>query len=129
MDVMRPQSGYLEPVRRHTGVDKRRRGWRRRCELVVLYSRQLGHDFTSTHLPQIEHVAELCVAVEAQHLRLFRDEHVDVASLTKLENLLRRAQRELGLTDQARPRKPIGRAPKPARIKRPPSLAELMAKP
>jgi hypothetical protein len=108
MDATCAQSGYATPVRRYTSIDRRTRAWRRRCELIQLYTEQLGHE-AQAKLSEIERVAELAVVAEGWRTKALAGESVDVIDLARIENTVARALWALGIG--RRKRQDLGPAP------------------
>jgi hypothetical protein len=82
-------SAYSNTVRRFTKVDRRSRVWRRRCELIKLYSKQLGV-VTGTKLLDVERLAELTVHAEMQRTKMLEGEEIDTLALARIENTINR---------------------------------------
>jgi hypothetical protein len=101
MDTICGPSAYSTPVRRFTKIDRRRRSWRRRSELICLYTEQLV-EVTGTKALEVERLADLTVLAETQRAAMLAGEPVDVFGLARLENTVSRLASALGLTRRRR---------------------------
>ena len=101
MDAICAPSGYSTPVRRFTRIDKRSRAWRRRCELITLFSAQLP-GITETTLLEVERLADLTVAAETKRAAMLAGDPVDLFGLARIENTVSRMLWQLGLGKRRR---------------------------
>jgi hypothetical protein len=97
MDIDCALSGYAEHTRRFTNIDKRTRAWRRRAELIALFSKQLGAEMTEPQRLDIERLSDLVLIAETKRAAMLKGEPVNIAELTKLENSISRLKWSLGL--------------------------------
>jgi hypothetical protein len=88
---------YADPIQRFTGVDKRTRAWRRHCELIELFTKQLP-GFTEAQLLDIERLADLVVLTEIKRAAMLAGEKVGIDEITKLEETVSRLKWNVGLT-------------------------------
>lgn len=96
MDMSCTTSGYAEPIRRFTGIDRRSRAWRRRCELIALFSKQLPGISDAQYL-DVERLADLVVMAEITRAAMLAGEPVDMFGLARIENTISRLKWNLGL--------------------------------
>jgi hypothetical protein len=93
--------GHSAAVRPFPHVDRRTRAWRRRGELIKLFTKQL-HDVSDAQFLDIERLADLIVLAESKRAAMLAGKPVKVAELTKLENSISRLKWSLGLTRRRR---------------------------
>jgi hypothetical protein len=115
-------------LRRSGGPDHRTWVALRAKALAKVYADALGGaaSLTALQIEQVSRASQLAATAELMRNRALNGT-VEIGELVKLENIVTRLKRSLGITEESpRPRQPRGRAPKPSRTKRPPSLAEVL---
>jgi hypothetical protein len=101
MDADCTLTGYAEPIRRFTSIDRRTRTWRRRCELIALFAKQLPKLSAAQYL-DVERLADLIVLAEVKRSAMLAGAQVDVGEMAKLENTISRLKWTLGLGKRKR---------------------------
>jgi hypothetical protein len=114
---------YADPIHRFEGVDKRTRAWRRRCELIELFTKQLPY-LTESQLLDVERLSDLVVMAETMRAAMLAGKPVAVDEMAKIEELVSRLKWNIGIT---KPRTKVGPHKPPAGEKV--ALVEPLAEP
>jgi hypothetical protein len=89
-------------------MDRRTREWRRRLELVKVFTEALGgaDKLSPVTIAKVEIAAELAVAAELTRARFLGGEAISPDDLVRTSNQAARAERALGIGARQTPAKP-----------------------
>ncbi|WP_284270759.1 hypothetical protein [Mesorhizobium huakuii] len=88
-------------------LDRRTKEWRRRAELIALFTTAIGRDNVSAILAgQIEAAAELAVVAEMTRAAFMAGSGATADDVVRTANQAQRAEKALGIAARTKPQKP-----------------------